>query len=121
MAHEGLDGGHTLAKHVGKSEQFLRNRLALEPRITAASTFYDRQSAESALSAFMEANAPKITRWLQGGDSEVVLRGRAAHPLGIVISRVPTRPVEATGIRLVLRRSSDLRIGYRIHTAMVTR
>ena len=31
MAHEGLDGGHTLAKHVGKSEQFLRHRLATEP------------------------------------------------------------------------------------------
>ena len=31
MAHEGLDGGHTLAKHVGKSEEFLRNRLATEP------------------------------------------------------------------------------------------
>ena len=47
MAHEGLDGGHTLAKHVGKSDEFLRHRLATEPRIKAASTFYDRQTAET--------------------------------------------------------------------------
>lgn len=121
MAHEGLDGGHTLAKHVGKSEDYLRNRLATEASITAASTFKDRQAAESALSTFMDANSSKIARWLQGRDPEVVLRGHAAHPVGIVIPRGTARPVEATGIRLVLRRSSALGIGYRIHTAMVTR
>jgi uncharacterized protein YukE len=121
MAHEGLDGGHTLAKHVGKSEEYLRTRLDTEPHIQAASTFYDRQSAETALATFMEANASTIARWLRGSESEVVLRGRAAQSLGIVIPRVIARPVEATGIRLVLRRSSDLTIGFRIHTAMVTR
>jgi hypothetical protein len=120
MTHEGLAGGHTLAKHVGKSEQFLRNRLATEPRIRAASTFYDRQSAEMTLSVFLDANAPKIVRWLRRSEDEVILHGHAAHPIGMVIQRGATRSVSASGIRLVLRRSPDLSVGFRIHTAMVT-
>ncbi len=120
MAHEGLEGGHTLAKHVGKSEEFLRNRLATEPHIQAASTFHDRQTAETALSIFLDARATKVSGWLQGHDPELVLRGRAADPLGVLIPRVSARPMEASGIRLVLRRSPELGIGYRIHTAMVT-
>jgi hypothetical protein len=55
MAHERIDGAHTLAKHVGKSEEFLRNRLATEPHIRGASTFYDRQTAENAISGLLEA------------------------------------------------------------------
>jgi hypothetical protein len=121
MAHEGLDAGHTLAKHVGKTEEFLRNRLATEPGIKAASTFYDRQSAESVLSGFIDANASEITRWLRDGSYELILQGHAARPVGLVIPRAATRPVEATGIRLVLRRSPKTGIGFRIHTAMVTR
>jgi hypothetical protein len=108
MAHEGLDGGHTLAKHVGKSEEFLRNRLATEPHITAASTFYDRQTAETTLSAFMDANAVEIAGWLRRSDFGITLYGRLLQPVGIVILRGETRPVESTGIRVVLRRSSDL-------------
>jgi uncharacterized protein YukE len=119
MAHEGLDGGHTLAKHVGKSEAFLRNRLATEPHITAASTFYDRQTAEITLSAFMDANAAEIARWLPGGSKTLVLIGRAVHPVGPVILRGAPRPVEASGIRLVLKRNPTMSTGYRIHTAMV--
>lgn len=121
MAHEGLEGGHTLAKHVGKSEEFLRNRLATEPWVKAASTFYDRQAAEAALSTLLDENASKVARWKRGAEHELVIRGRASHPVGIVIPRAMARPVEGTGIRLVLRCSSDLSIGFRIHTAMVTR
>jgi hypothetical protein len=121
MAHEGLDGGHTLAKHVGKTEGFLRNRLATEPGIKAASTFYDRQSAEKALVELIDANWSEITRWLRGGGFELMLDGRAARAHGIVLIRSATRPVEAVGIRLILRRSPNTGIGFRIHTAMVTR
>jgi uncharacterized protein YukE len=121
MAHEGLDDGHTLVKHVGKTDEFLRNRLTTEPGIKAASTFYDRGSAEGALSELIDAHASEITRWLQGDGFELILQGRAARSIGVVIPRSATRPVEATGIRLVLRRSPATGVGFRIHTAMVTR
>lgn len=119
MAHEGLGGGHTLAKHVGKSEEFLRNRLATEPHIKAASTFYDRQTAETALSTLMDANAAEITRWLGSGTRSIILTGRTSQAVGIALLRGAARTVEAAGIKLVLKRSPTMSMGYRIHTAMV--
>jgi hypothetical protein len=118
-AHEGLGGGHTLAKHVGKSEDFLRNRLATEPRIRAASTFYDRQSAETVLAAFLGANAAEIRRWLASGTRSLILTGRSSDPVGVALLRGVPGPVAASGIRMVLRRSATITTGYRIHTAMV--
>jgi hypothetical protein len=111
MAHEGIDGGHTLAKHVGKTEGFLCNRLATEPGIKAASAFYDRQSAENALVELIDANWSELTRWLRGGGFELILTGRTARAHGVVLIRSVTRPVEAGGIRLVLRRSPKTGIG----------
>ena len=64
MAHEAVDDAHTLAKHVGKSEDYLRNRLATEPHIRGASTFYDRQTAENAISGLLRENQRTVDRWL---------------------------------------------------------
>ncbi|HEY0167232.1 MAG TPA: RNase A-like domain-containing protein [Jatrophihabitans sp.] len=119
MAHEGLDGGHTLAKHVGKSEDYLRNRLATEPNLGIASTFHNRQIAESSLSQLLDANARGVERWLVDGSRSLVLNGRMPHPVGVAIIREAVGPVEASGIRLVLKRSATMTTGYRIHTAMV--
>lgn len=119
MAHEGLEGGHTLAKHVGKSEEFLRNRLATEPDLDTASTFFNREAAENALSEVLEANAREIQRWLAHGPKGLVLTGRVPHPVGFAVLRGAAGPVEAAGIGLVLRRCATMSTGYRIHTAMV--
>jgi hypothetical protein len=120
LAHEGVGRGHTLAKHVGKSEEFLLNRLATEPNIRAASTFYDRETAESCLSDFIDRRAHEIADWLSGGSDDLVLNGKARHPVGFVFTKKAAGRSESAGIRLVLRRSSAMTVGYRIHTAMVT-
>jgi hypothetical protein len=120
MAHEGLDGGHTLAKHVGKTEAFLRNRLATEPHIDAASTFYNREVAEDSLSTVLYDNKRRIATWLSTPTKELILSGRAAEPVGVMTVRESSTVQAANGIRLVLRQNSRLAIGYRIHTAMVT-
>jgi uncharacterized protein YukE len=119
MAHEGLEGGHTLAKHVGKSEAFLRNRLATEPHLDVVSTFYDREVAENALSHLLEVNARPVQRWLAHGSRSLVLVGRMPHPLGVAIRREVPDPVEAFRVKAVLKRSATMATGYRIHTAMV--
>ena len=121
LAHEGLGNGHTLAKHVGKDGAYLRNRLLTEPGLRAASTFYDRRSAEECLALLIEAHTAEMEVWLRTGDDQLVLSGRAIRPVGWVLTRAATRPIEATGIRLVLVRSSAIdNLGFRIHTAMVT-
>lgn len=120
LAHEGIEGAHTLAKHVGKSEEFLRNRLATEPHIRGASTFYDRQTAESSISAVIRANQPQVDRWLAGRSGKLQLEGRASGPVGVLIPRGYAVTSAASGIRVVLRRTDTLGIGFYVHTAMVT-
>jgi hypothetical protein len=58
-------GGHTIARHVGKSEAELRLRLAEEPHIPAASSFRNLEEAERFVSDALGANASRIHRWLE--------------------------------------------------------
>src|SRR5262245_62492121 len=44
-------GGHTLARHVGKSDDELATRLRNEPQISSASTYTDRVTAERVVGA----------------------------------------------------------------------
>jgi uncharacterized protein YukE len=119
MAHEGLDGGHTLAKHVGKSEDFLRHRLATEPHITGASTFYDREVAENAISEVLRTHDKAIWSWLRGSERELAISRPAARACGLVFLTPRSDPIHSSVVRVVLRRSDALGLGYRIHTAMV--
>jgi len=118
-AHEAA-GGHTLAKHVGKSEAFLRNRLAAEPALKGASTFYDRQTAENLISQLLESNRALINRWLAGPKSQLRLKGRSTVGLGTLLLPGSSIVAEASGVRVILKRSDDLGLGFYVHTAMVT-
>ena len=64
-------GGHTLRKHVGRTDAELRQRLHRERNISAASTWNDRDSAESAIGAAIAEQNNKISRWLE----------RDSHPI----------------------------------------
>jgi hypothetical protein len=120
LAHEGIDGAHTLAKHVSKTEDFLRHRLATEAHIRGASTFYDRDTAENAISGLLEANEARINRWLRGDGLRLKLIGRSPRPLGWLVLPGASVATEECGIRVVLYRSTYLGTGYHILTAMVT-
>lgn len=60
-------GGHTLQRHVGKTDQELRQRLRDEPNISAASTYTDRATAERTVGAALQQNSAKIQHWLERG------------------------------------------------------
>lgn len=53
-----------MARHVGKSDDQLRERLARETRISAASTYTDRETAERVVAATLEAQEHLLTSWL---------------------------------------------------------
>ena len=57
-------GGHTLRKHVGQSDEQLRERLESEPNLAAASTYTDRDTAERVIGLAIEENRDKVARWL---------------------------------------------------------
>src|SRR5689334_10011971 len=46
LSADEADGGHTLQRHVGKSDAELIERLKREPQISSASTYTDRATAE---------------------------------------------------------------------------
>src|SRR5690348_261703 len=76
-------GGHTLQRHIGKTDRELRERLQAES-ISTDSTYTDQATAEMAVEAAIRENRDKIERWLHrpGGHSNLVLDYDSDAPLG---------------------------------------
>ena len=60
-------GGHTLDRHVGRTDSELRERLQHERNISAASTYTDRETAERTVGAALQQNSGKINAWIERG------------------------------------------------------
>ena len=58
-------GGHTLLKHVGRTEAQLRARLAAEPHIPVASSFSSLRLAEQGVSRVLQVHAQAVRAWAQ--------------------------------------------------------
>ena len=67
LARDEARGGHTLEKHVGRSDQELRERLDRERSISAASTWTNREVAEETVAQALRAERDKIARWQERG------------------------------------------------------
>ncbi len=82
-------GGHILRKHVGQTEEQLRERLRRERNITGASTYTDRATAEQAVGAAIAQSQDRIQRWLDrsGGHPNLVLDYDSESPIGRTINR----------------------------------
>ncbi|MGB9204649.1 MAG: RNase A-like domain-containing protein [Terriglobales bacterium] len=89
LSQDEAAGGHILRKHVGQTDDQLRQRLQREPRITGASTYTDRPTAERAVGAAIAASQDRIQRWLSrsGGHPNLVLDYDSASPIGRTINR----------------------------------
>ena len=75
-------GGHTLARHVGRTDQQLRQRLADQPNISAASTYNDRETAELTVGAILEQHASRVASWTTRRGSRPNLALRVADLRG---------------------------------------
>src|SRR5687767_5324142 len=60
LAQDESRGGHTLARHVGKSDEDLRERLARERGISAASTYGDRATAETVVARTLAQQSQRV-------------------------------------------------------------
>ena len=91
LSQDEAAGGHTLRKHVGRTDAELRERLRRERNISAASTWNDCASAEAAVGAAIAQDSSKISRWLEreSGHPNLVLDydGDPAHPFGRTLRR----------------------------------
>ncbi len=114
QAHEGV--GHTVAKHVGRTQAQLTQRLTDEPHLQRASTFKNTAEAEKNISAVLSAKKAEIDAWLanpqglprltvegpatEGG--EVLQRGAAATRPGAQVKVILQRPPANSALRFVI-------------------
>jgi Bacterial CdiA-CT RNAse A domain len=113
--HENL-GGHTIERHVGKSENWLQNRLKNDPNIPTASTFRNEAAANRTQGRFANRYKNEIEAWLKSGKRDFVRDIDMEEPIGTVLERGHSKATETSRARLVIRRDSSPR-GWYVHTS----
>lgn len=109
--------GHAIEKHVGKSDQYLRQRLKRED-ISAASTFNDIAEAESAVRSVLLRRGDLVQAWLATERShKKAFYNRMDRPVGRVLKREWSAPKVGNQVRVVLIRDDDYATGFYILTA----
>jgi hypothetical protein len=105
LSRDEAAGGHILRKHVGQTDDQLRERLERERRITGASTYTDRAAAEHAVGAAIAASQDRIDRWLNrsGGHPNLVLDYDSPTPIGRTINRGENQARPCSHALVVLR------------------
>jgi len=102
-------GGHTLQRHVGRSDQQLIERLVREPEISAASTYDDRATAEKTVAAALARERDRIESWLNrpGSHPNLALQFHGNEALGRSMRRGESSSQPAYDAAVVLRWDGD--------------
>jgi Bacterial CdiA-CT RNAse A domain len=108
LARDEQRGGHTLDKHVGRTDAELRERLDRERDISAASTWTDRATAERTVAAALRANREKIDRWMARGypRPNLALHFDAGQTIGRSLRHGESEVVPASAAVVVLKANS---------------
>jgi len=110
-------GGHTLQRHVARTDDDLRERLHREGGISAASTYTDRATAERVIAAALEQNAEKVQRWMDRGSRRpnlVLDYTDPKDPIGRTMNRGAMGSVPCDHAIVVLKADED---GYYVLTS----
>lgn len=104
-----LRGGHTIARHVGRTEQELKDRLTREPDISAASSYFDLETAEMVVAAALSKKRSDIDRWVRGTGPRANLALRFTHdaPAGLKVERGARAGRAIDSVVVVLRWAND--------------
>ena len=112
-------GGHTLQRHIGRTDEQLLDRLRREPQISAASTYNDRETAERVIAQALTRNRSRVEQWLgrRGPRPNLALNYHdpGPAPIGRSMMRRTRRPVPCSDVIVVLR--WDGRSGYYVLTS----
>jgi len=107
-------GGHTLQRHVGKSDADLLARLKRETQISSASTYTDRATAERVVGSALQSDNPALTAWRnrRGRRPNFVLHFDADRVIGRSMARGHSTAVQCERALLVLRWDDQRRRSY---------
>jgi Bacterial CdiA-CT RNAse A domain len=105
LARDEARGGHVLERHVGRTDQELRERLQNEPNISAASAWTDRDTAEITIAEALRAERGRVERWMRRGypRANLALHYDAGRTVGRSVRRGETQPVDCSNAVIVLR------------------
>lgn len=119
-AHEDVEGGHTLDRHVGLSADDLRRRLDAEAK-REVSTFTDLATADAAVAEVLYRRRTELVSWLGGRpDSTEAFRATLSSPVGRVLRRDRGEPVGGKSVVVVVAPSRRFPEGFHIVTAYVS-
>ncbi|AXW60641.1 hypothetical protein CJO94_00320 [Ralstonia solanacearum] len=111
-------GGHTLLKHVGKTEVELLARLAAEPRRNLVSSFTNQRTAEWAISEVLRAHVVRIAGWARSNPSHTLsLTKNVGQTVGIVLVRGAQAVVPGRTVIVVLKCEKHNGMPYYVLTA----
>jgi hypothetical protein len=98
-------GGHTLKKHVGRTDAELQGRLMEERNISAASTWTDRAAAEETIARGLRRERGKVERWMERGypRANLALHVDAGRVIGRSLRQGDSESVPCTSAVIVLR------------------
>ena len=103
--------GHTLQRHVGRSDEQLLERLQQETDISSASTYTDKNTAERIVGMALEKNKSKIDAWIHQGSNRPNLAfdffGDGKTPIGRSIRRGKSSSQPCYGAKVVLKADGD--------------
>lgn len=98
-------GGHTLSRHVARTDAQLEERLRRERNISAASTWTDRETAEETVAEALRAERGRGESWMRHGypRANLALHYSAGRPVGRSLRRGESAAVTCTDAVIVLR------------------
>lgn len=100
-------GGHTLARHVGRSDAELAERLQRERNISAASTYPDESTAARVVGAAIAQSKGQLDTWVarRGPRPNLVLRYQQSTgpPIGRSLARGARSPQACHRALVVIR------------------
>jgi len=107
-------GGHTLTRHVGKTDSELRARLSREPDISSASTYTDRATAEAVVGAALSSAPRSFDSWRSrtGRRPNFVLHFAAHKMIGRSVARGRTEATPCEDALVVVRWDDRRREAY---------
>jgi hypothetical protein len=100
LARDEQRGGHTLERHVGRTDAELQERLERERNISAASTWTDRATAEEVVAEALRAERRRIESWMRRA-----LHYDAGRAIGRSLRRGENQVVPCTSAVIVLKPS----------------
>ncbi len=98
--------GHTISKHIGRTESDMITRLAESPAIVSASSFENIEIANKAIKKTLQKNTKEVIHWLYNRNDKKSLRlqENMDFNLGKVIPKDTNQPIQSTNIVVILKR-----------------